>query len=151
MPAGDKDIEPAVVVHVEKRRAPPDQRQAGLAEMRWHGDIFESTRSMILISQVAIKRVGLVGKFGDEHREASAVVVIAPSHAHRSERLTFTVQRNASDHCLVTERPIAIVVKEMIRSGVIGDEKIGPAVVVVVTPGCPQSVIFFGIVDTGFL
>src|ERR1700693_4500139 len=36
-----EQIEPAVVVHVEKRRAPSDQRQAGLAEMRWHGDIFE--------------------------------------------------------------------------------------------------------------
>src|SRR5260370_5897884 len=99
--------------------------------------------SQILKSQVAIKRIGLVGKFGDEHREASAVIVIAPRHAHRTKRLPFTVQRNAADHGLITERAVVIVVIKMIGSGIISDKQIGPAVVVVIAPGCAQSVIFF--------
>src|SRR6266404_6147147 len=108
-------------------------------------------KTRILKSQVAIKRVELVGKFGDEHREASAVIVIAPGHAHGAERLPFTIQRDAADHGLVRERAVAIVVIEMIGSGVIGDEQIGPAVNVVVAPGRAQSVILFGIVNAGFL
>src|SRR6202795_4987421 len=107
--------------------------------------------SQILKSLVAIKRIGLVGKFGDEHRKASTVIVIAPSHAHGSERLTFTVQRNAADHGLVTKSAVVIVVIEMVGSGVISDKQIGPTVVIVVAPGCAQSVIFFGVVDAGFL
>ena len=38
----------------------------------------------------------------------------------------------------------------MIGSCVIGDKQIGPTVVVVVTPGCAQAVIFFGIVNPSF-
>src|SRR5258708_35218284 len=80
---GHEQIEPAVVVHVEKRRAPPDQRQAGLAEMRSHGYVFESSRALILISgimntQLAIKRFELLRKVCDEHGGASAGSVVPP-------------------------------------------------------------------------
>src|SRR6266404_8537670 len=95
-------------------------------------------KTRILKSQVAIKRVGLVGKFGDEHREASAVIVITPGHAHGAERLAFTIQRDSADHGLVSEGAVAIVVIEMIGSGIIGGKQIGPAVVVVVAPGCAE-------------
>src|SRR5260370_8733815 len=101
--------------------------------MRWHGDILESPRRL-----VAIKRVGLVGKFSNEHREAAAVIVVAPSHAHGAERLPFTVQRDAADHGLVSERPVPIIGLEIIGSGVIPYAQIRPTAFTVTTPPYPQ-------------
>ena len=136
----NEQIEPAVVVHVEERCSPADQRQARLAKPRRHRHIFESSRSLI-----AIQSVGLVGKFRDEHGETPAVIVVAPGHAHRTERLAFAVHGNAADHRVVGERAVVIVVIEMIGRRVVGDEQIGPAVVVVVTPGRAEAIVFVGI------
>ena len=44
-----------------------------------------------------------------------------------------------------------LVAVEKVRAGIVGDVEVGPGVVVVVAPGCAQSVVVRGIVDAGFL
>ena len=89
---------------------------------------------------------GLVGKFCNEHREAAGVVVVAPSYAHRSESLTLAVHGDPADHRFVGKCSIVIIVVEVIGRRVVGDEKIRPPVVIVVSPGHAEAVIAIGIV-----
>ena len=75
------------------------------------------------------------------------MIVVSPSHAHRAERLPFTVECDACDHRIVGESAVVIVVIEMIGRRIVSDEQVRPSVVVVVAPGRPEPVIFFGIAD----
>jgi hypothetical protein len=141
-----EQVKPAVVIHIKECRSPTDQRKAYLSKTRRHSHIFESSRAL-----VPIERVGLIGKFGDEHGEASAVIVVAPGHAHGTECLALAVHGDAADHRVVGERAVVIIVIEVIGRRVVRHKQIRPAVVVVVTPDRAQTVVFIGIAHASFL
>ena len=88
---------------------------------------------------------------GDEHGQPALVQIVAPVHAHRALRLAIAAERDARKHAHFFEGSVVLVVIQIVRAGVIGDVQIGPAVVVVVAPDHPQSVIVVDIVHSGFL
>ncbi len=87
---------------------------------------------------------------GDEEAEAATVVVIAPVHAHIAEFHAFAAQSHASDHAHVGEGAVMIVVVEIIGNGIVGDEEIGPTIIIVVHPHDTESVVANVIMDARF-
>src|SRR5262245_9749446 len=74
---GDENVEPGIVVHVETCCAPTDVRIAWLTDTRRPTNIVKA-----FLAPVAIERIGLLLKVGYEEAEPSAVVEVAPVHAH---------------------------------------------------------------------
>ena len=67
-----------------------------------------------------VERVGLVGKLSDEHVESAVMIVIAPSHAHRSLRLACPTECDPGEHANIGESSVMIVVVQVIGRGIIG-------------------------------
>src|SRR5207302_1360110 len=141
---GDQKVEPGVIVHIEKSGAPADVRIAGLAYAGSPTDVVET-----LWTHVAIEGVGLLFEVRDEKAEAAAVVVIAPIDAHIAELHTFAAEGHTSEHARVGEGTVVIVVIEIVGDRVVGDEEVGPAVVVVVHPHDAEAVVADVVMDAG--
>jgi hypothetical protein len=90
-------------------------------------------------------------KGGDEKTEAAGVIVIAEINAHIAELRAVAAEGHARDHANVGKSAVVVVMVEIIRDGIIGDEKIGPAVVVVIAPLNAEAIIADLIVNAGFL
>src|ERR1700676_1491326 len=133
---GDEKIEPGVIVHVEESRAPAYVGIAGLADAGSPTDVVETLRA-----HIAIERVGLLLEVRDEKAEAAAVVVIAPIDAHVAEFQAVATEGYAGKHAHVGEGAVVIVVVEIVGDGIVGDEEIGPTVVVIVHPHDPEAVV----------
>src|SRR5229473_176504 len=139
---GDENVEPGVVVHVEESGAPAHVGIAGLADAGSPTDVVETLRT-----HVAIEGVGLLFEVGDEEAEAAAMVVIAPVDAHVAELHAFAAEGHAGEHAHVGEAAVVIVVVEIVGNGIVGDEQIGPAIVVVIHPNDSEAVVTDLIVD----
>ena len=79
------------------------------------------------------------------------MIVIAPSHAHRSLRLACTTECDPGEHANISESSVMIVVVQVIGRGIIGYKQIGPAVIVVVTPDDTKAVVLVGVADSSLL
>src|SRR6266478_6436112 len=142
---GYENVQPGVIIHVKESRAPSNVRIAGLAYAGSPTHVVESLRA-----HVAIQRIGLLLKVRDEEAETAAMVVIAPVNAHVAQFHAFAAEGYAAEHSHVGERSVVIVVIEIVGDGVVGDEEIGPSVVVVIHPHDAQAVVADLIVDAGF-
>jgi len=93
---GDEDVEPGVVIHVEKSGAPADVGVAGLAHAGSPTDVVETLRT-----HIAIERVGLLLEVGNKEAETPAVVVIAPVDSHVAEFQAIATEGYAGKHAHV--------------------------------------------------
>ena len=75
--------------------------------------------------------------------------VVRNGNAHRRLRPAFRVHRSAREQTHVLKRSVAFVVIQIIRAGVVGNIKIGPAGVLDVAPNPLHSEIVVGIVHAG--
>ena len=79
------------------------------------------------------------------------MVVVAPGDTHRSLRLPVAAQRDSTRHPDVGECSVMIIVIQMIRRSIVGNEQVGPAIVVVIAPDHAQAVIAVRIIHPSFL
>src|SRR6185369_8157092 len=79
----------------------------------------------------------------------AGAVVVRGVDAHTSARRARLAERDACDHGVVSKRAVVIVAIELVWLGVVGDEEIHPAVVVVIEQSYAQR-FAGGIVYTGF-
>ena len=86
----------------------------------------------------------------DEKTEAAAVVIVGEIDAHVAELRAVAAEGNSGEHADFGKRAVAIVVIEIVGDGIVGDDEIGPAVVVVVGPHDAETVVADLIVDAGF-
>ena len=77
--------------------------------------------------------------------------IVAPVDAHRTLLHAVAAERDSGEQADIFEGSVVLVAIEKIRSGVVGYVKIGPAVVVVISPGCAEAVIMMRVVDAGLL
>src|SRR5437868_7021964 len=64
------------------------------------------------------------------------MVVVAEIHPHVPKFQAFTAQCYAGKQSDIGECAVVIVVIEIIRHGVVGDQEVGPAIVIVIAPSC---------------
>src|SRR6266481_3092382 len=118
---GDEKIEPCVIVHVKKASAPADVWIAGLADAGSPTDVVETLRP-----PVAIERVRLLFEVRYEEAEAAGVVVVSPIDTHVAQFHALPAEGHSGEHANVCEGAVVIVVIEIIRDGIVGNEQVWP-------------------------
>src|SRR5438876_983422 len=86
----------------------------------------------------------------DKKAQAPAVVVVAKIHSHVPKFQAFTAQRDTRHQADVGKGAVVIVVIEVVGNGIVGDQKIGPAIIVVIGPHHAEAIIADLIVDASF-
>ena len=76
-PSATQNIEPAIVVVVEKETAEAERDQAGAADLRTRGFIDKQA-----VAFVVVEREHLVGEIGDDDAGVARAVVVGGIHAH---------------------------------------------------------------------
>src|SRR5882724_4467891 len=141
---GDQDIEPAVVV-VKEKAAEAQRDQCGAADFGARRFVHEQA-----VAFVVVERKHLIREVGDDQASVSGAVVVGGIHAHsRAGDAVFT-ERDAGGHGALFKRAIFFVQVELVGLGVVGDDDIGPAVVVVIKNGNAQTLRGW-IVESGLL
>src|SRR5712664_301617 len=141
---GDEKIEPGVVVHVKKARAPSDQTIILMAEAGSPARVLEAFRA-----HIAIQRIGLLSKMRDKEAKTTTVAEVAKVHTHVAELHAFTTQSQTREHAFIGKRAVMVVVIEVVWDRIVGNEEVRPTVVVVVGPDDAETIIADLIVDTG--
>ena len=124
---GDDEIEGAVQIDVGEGAAEAERVARGRPDAGARRDVFVHARPVaryrpiISLSKFVIARPGLPG-----------AVEVAGVDAHAGARLAFGAERQPGFDGDVLERAVAQVAIELVRLRVVGDEQIGPAVLVVV-------------------
>src|SRR4030095_15081986 len=109
VPVGDQKIQPGVIVHIEKGRAPADVGIAGLTDARCPAYVVES-----LGTHIAIKRVGLLLEVSYKKTETSVMVIVAPVDAHVAQLHAFATKGDTGEQPDVGEGAVVIVVVQII-------------------------------------
>src|SRR5215469_15126713 len=139
---GDENIEPSIIVHIKERGSPSDVRIAGLAYTGGPTDVVEA-----FLAPVTIERIRLLLEMSDEKAQAAAVVIVPPINAHVAEFHALAAERDAGQHTHIGERPVVIVMVQIVWNGIVGYKEIGPAIVIVVYPHYSQAIVANFIVD----
>src|SRR5215472_6494262 len=77
VPIGDEEIQPPIVVEIDKTGSPFHVEIAWLCRFRSPSEIDEALRA-----KIAIKVVGLLGEIGDIDTQAPTVIIVAEVHTH---------------------------------------------------------------------
>src|ERR1700683_5141161 len=105
MAVGNENIQPTIVVEVHKAGSPGDIRNAGLGDLRRPAYVLKNS-----VTQVAIKRLGLIGKRGVDDVEPPVVVVVAEVHSHVALLLPVAAQSYSGQYRYVGKCPVMSVV-----------------------------------------
>ena len=139
-------VEPAIVVEIDERRAPLHPRQRSHGDSRIVRNVAE-----IVAALVEIEDVVLVGKVRDVERRQAGVFVVAERDAHRALLGAVGAHGRARLETDVGELAVAVVAIEILRRRVVGDVDVGAALVVEVGPQYAQAVVAARIVNAGGL
>ena len=131
----DGDVEPAVVVVVEERCAEADEWQRREREAALAGRIDEQPPA-----QIAKQRRRLELVIRHDQIQPAVAVVVAKIGAHARARLAVVGDGNAGKEPPLVESSVAVVAIQRVRQGIVRDEDVGPAVVVVVGNHDAQAV-----------
>ena len=123
MAIGDKEIAVAVVVDIDKARAPRQIGYAALAQASEKGLIDKGT-----VAEVFVERIGLPLEVGDKEIGKTIVVVIAHIDAHPRLDIAVLVVGGTGQQALFGEAARAVVDIEEVQGLVVGQVEIGIAV-----------------------
>jgi hypothetical protein len=139
-----EDIQPSIVVVVDKSGAPAQEREACLGKA---GAITYIGKAGVAV--VVVEHLVVVRKVGVEDIELAVVVVISHGQPHRSYFASVLVDGKARIVTGVLKSPVALVDIEIVRRRVVGHQQIRLAVVVDVHKDRGKSVVFTGVADAG--
>ncbi len=86
-----------------------------------------------------IQRQHLVGEVGDDQADAAGVVIVGGVNAHAGAGDTVFAESHAGRNGFFFERAIVFIQIKLIGLSVIGEDDVGPAVVVVIENGDTQA------------
>src|SRR6266850_1892586 len=124
-----ENVRPAVVVVVEEARTPADIGCADRGNFGCIGNIGEEQRLVVTVESGV-----LAGKIRNEDSELAGVQVVADRYAHGAEGNAVIVEGHPSLQADFGKGAVLVVVVEIISGGIVGDEKVEPAVAVHVGP-----------------
>jgi hypothetical protein len=134
MSVDEKEIEPAVVVEIDKADAPaePPRVEADAAGKR--------TILTGALAGVGVERRGVAGEVRLEDVERAVAIVVADRDAHSRLRLSILAVGAAGGNADVGERAIAVVVVQRAWIGIVCHVQVEPAVVIKVDGGNAEPV-----------
>src|SRR6266404_4958947 len=146
MAVGNEQIDPAVVVVIEKLGSPADIRKAD----RRHSGIVGNVRERIA-ANVAVKHIVFIVEVSDEYVEPSVVIIVTQRDAHTALLGAVSVNRHARFEPDLLKRAVPVVMVEIVRRRVVGDVNIYPAIAIKVTGENVQPVVTYRIVAASLL
>src|SRR5947208_9858768 len=129
MPVGDENIGPAIVIGIEESRAPTDVRDAGLSQSGSHTDVVKALRSA-----VPIKRIRFLREVADEQIQPAIVVEVTELHTHRTLFMAISADGSTREHAHIFKSSVVLIAIQIVRSGIVGDIQIRPAIIVIIGP-----------------
>ncbi len=141
---GDEDVRPAVEIVVEEKTAEAEREQGSATDIGARGFVDEEAFAFVVI-----ERNHLIGKIGDEDAGGAGMIVIGGVNAHAGAGYAVFAEGDSGDDGFFGEGAVAVVAIELVGLGVVGEEEIGPAVVVVINDGDAES-FGGGIGEAGF-
>src|SRR5258706_13750187 len=144
MTVGNEQIDPPVVVVIENLGSPADIRKADRRHSGIVGNICER-----IATNTAVKHIVFIVEVGDEYVEPSVVVIVTQRDAHAALLGAVSVNRHARFESDLLKRAVPVVMVEIVRRRVVGDENIYPAVAIKVTGDNVQPVVTDRVVDAG--
>ena len=121
----DEKIPPAVIVEIEEAGAEAAVEDVGLAEAGSDGAVDESA-----VAVVGVEAIQFEIEMADIKIHAAVVAEIGGIGAHAGFGATIFAEAGTGGVADVAERAVAIIEVEEISLGVVGDEDVGPAVVI---------------------
>ena len=94
-----------------------------------------------------INRVVVVAEIGHHQVEAPVAVVVAERQSHAPLLDSVFIYRHAEHESLLGEGAVMVVAIGVVGRCIIGDDEIGPAVVIQVRPHGPESIVSDRVVD----
>ena len=132
--SGRKQILSSIVIEVEGAGSPSGETAGQSGQPGPAGSILE-----LAATKIAIEGKGIAEHSGMKDFRFSVVVQVAKIRSHSGHSLAVSGKCNSGLQSHVREGSVAVVVKEKVLEGVIRDEDIGEAVVVVVGKGYAHS------------
>src|SRR5262249_249561 len=129
----------------EKEAAEAEGEQGSAAHFRLRRFVHKQAFAFVVV-----ERNHLVRKIGDEQAGVATAVVIESVDAHSCARHAVFAERESRYYGLFGEGAVTIVAIELVGLGVVGEEQVGPAVVVVVEHGDAER-FGSGLSESGFL
>src|SRR5712692_9890363 len=121
----DEQVAPAVVIEIEEARAECAVENAGLADAGGDGVVGEGA-----VAIVAVEAVELEIKMADEKVGQAVVGDVGGVGAHAGFGAAVFAEASAGSEAGVAKGAVAIVEVEEVALRVVGDEDVGPAVIV---------------------
>ncbi len=125
MRLGNEQVLPAVIVVIEEPHSPSGVELRNCAQS---GAIRRIVKSSI--PQIREQRVSLIGEICNDEVGPSIIVIVGTIDAHARKGSTTAVYTNTRHHADLLESTIALVAKQELRHGVIGNHNVRPTVTV---------------------
>src|SRR5260370_2914473 len=134
MAIGDEDIRPAIQVIVEKETSKTQSKQRCTSDRRARRFVHEQA-----IPFVVVQGHHLIGKVTDYYAWLPRTIIVGCVHSHSSARHSIFAKGDACRYCLFAECSVLVVQVKLVGLGVVCDQEIGPAVIIVVKPPASHS------------
>src|SRR5216684_5914736 len=141
MPVRDKEVEPTVIVVVEKASTEAENIFCGTGDACLIANFFKGTLSVVVPDMV---RRFL--KIRDIQVEPAIVIVVAKRDTHGSHGAAARRESHTAEQPNFVERPIVFIMVEIGIQSVVGHEQVRPAIVIVVG-GSHREILTFRLVD----
>ena len=139
MAVGDRDVELRVVVRIQEGDTEADVRERGEPDAARARGVLEES-----IAKIPKQAVGLEVEVGDHHILSTVAIVVAGIDAHPRPSLAVAGDRHTRTERGFHETQLAGVAKQEVGDAVVGDEHVGPAVIVIVGDDDAEAVAAIG-------
>ena len=145
MPISYKDVRTSVIIEIHEactplHEVPSRSRQA--CRIAHVAELFSGL--------VVIKRAVVVDEVGSEYIEVTIAVVISRINSHRSLLAPVLVDGCSRIKAYLLERPVAIVVIEIVRRRVVCHVQINESIIIEIGPNAAEAVVTRFVVHPGF-
>ena len=134
MAIGNKEVLPAIVVKIQKPRAPLHVFVRDRTEASLVGNIFKASSIVVIESTVILSEVR------DQKVQPAVVIIVAHSDTHGRLSPSLPVDRTSGFKGDFFKRSVTFVAPEKIGDGVICHVNVRPSVVVVIDPSHAKPV-----------
>src|ERR1051326_838078 len=144
MAVSHHQIQPAVIVKIQKARSPTQKRERNLSEPRQKSYVGE-----ISIAVIVTEYVRVVRKVCDVKTDSSGIIIIADGDSHSRLFSAILVQGHAGRIAHLFESSVALIDIEKLWRGIVDYDQIQPVIFICMHERRREAVVFLRIVDPG--
>src|SRR5260370_25197861 len=129
-----QNVWPAIEIVIKEEASESESEQGSAANFRAWSLVNEESFSFVVI-----EREHLVREIRNQEAGKAGVIVVGGVHTHAGARDAVFAESDSRNDGFFRERAVAIVAIEFVRLRIIRKQQVGPAVIVEVEDGDPES------------